>query len=467
MSLEFSHLLAHPSTDLSPTDLEIITASGFEAFSAKDKDWAKLIGFSCETASILPLEDADQKTLQVSLGEATPSPSDPWWMAGVCEKLPEGTYRFKDDIEDDALFTGAIGWLLSHYRFDRYLSEPKATPKRVLVLPEGMNLQPIIDQAKSMALVRDLVNTPTEDMGPADLQAAAETLAEEFGAKCTAIIADELLAQNFRTIHAVGRAAPEDRAPRLIDLRWGDDNNFPSITLVGKGVCFDTGGLGLKPAAYMRNMKKDMAGAAHVLGLARMIMAAGLDVRLRVLIPAVENNISKESFRPGDVIKTRKGLTVEIDHTDAEGRLILCDALALASEEKPSLILDFATLTGANTIAVGPDFAGVYTDSETLWTSLQQASSMTGDPLWRMPMWAPYGKKLKSDIADVNHRTPGFNYAGGTTAALFLRKFVPPELAYAHFDFYAWHDEALPGRQKGAAAMAIRAAFDVIQTYDW
>lgn len=459
---EFSQLLSHTVESQSPVQLQIITAQEIEAFSPEEKTRAKLFQFSSEETSIWPLGETKVNAIRVSLGKATPSSSDIWWMAGVCEKLPEGIYQFAEDIDDNALAAGALGWLLVHYCFDRYRTEPKPLAKRTLILPPTVDLGPIVEEAKSMALVRDLINTPAEDMGPAELQAAVEQVAAEFNASCESIIGDDLTEHRFHAIHAVGRAAIPSRAPRLIDLQWGEKAH-PLVAIVGKGVCFDSGGLGLKPAPFMLKMKKDMAGAAHALGLARMIMSANLPVRLRLLIPAADNNISKESFRPGDVLNSRKGLTIEIDHTDAEGRLLLCDALALASEEEPDVIFDFATLTGANTAAVGPELSGIYTDHDALWKAIEEGGKRKGDPVWRMPMWAPYGKKLKSDLADVNHRTPGFNYAGGTTAALFLKHFVSQKSQWAHFDFYCWHDEASPGRPKGSAVMGIRAAYDAIR----
>lgn len=458
---DFYQLIQHGGSSAEPISLQIVSSEKFESFTSSDKYRAEFFGFELDAPSIWPLGNGRVETVLVSTGEAVPSASDPWWMAGICEKLPEGAYQFANDVDDEILAAGALGWLLTHYRFDRYDTKSKPVPQRTLLLPTTIDLEKIVQEAISMALVRDLVNTPAEDMGPANLQAVVEQVAAEFDASCETIIGDDLLEQNFPSIHAVGRAAVPSRAPRLIDLKWGSQAH-PLVTLVGKGVCFDSGGLGLKPGAFMVKMKKDMAGAAHALGLARMIMMAKLPVRLRLLLPAVDNNVSKESYRPGDVLDSRKGITIEIDHTDAEGRLVLCDALALASEEEPDLIFDFATLTGANTNAVGPDMSGVYTDHDELWSAIERGSKNKGDPVWRMPLWAPYGKKLKSNIADINHRTPGFNYAGGTTAALFLQNFVSPKSQWAHFDFYAWHDDALPGRPIGCAVMGIRAVFDAI-----
>ena len=459
---KFCRLIRHRTADVHPTPLEVLSADAYAALPPQEQDWGKLLNFSFETPSIWPLASDDSDSVRVSTGDVTPSASDPWWMAGVCEKLPEGYYAFQDQFDDETLASGALGWLLAHYCFDRYRSKPEPIPQRVLLLPKSIDLDPIIEEAASIALVRDLVNTPAEDMGPAELQAAAKALANTFGGKINVIVGEDLLKENLASIYTVGRAALPCRAPRLIELEWGDKAH-PSVTLIGKGVCFDTGGLGLKLASKMRRMKKDMAGAAHALGLARQIMAMQLPIQLRVLIPAVDNNISKQSYRPGDVISTRKGFTVEIDHTDAEGRLILCDALALASEQDPDILLDFATLTSANSIAVGPDIASTYTPSDELWDVLDFASKTSGDPVWRMPLWAPYKKKLASDIADLNHRTPAFEFAGGITAALFLQHFVSSKVQWAHFDFYAWHDEALPGRPKGSAVMAIRTAFRSIQ----
>ena len=308
-------------------------------------------------------------------------------------------------------------------------------------------------------LVRDLVNTPAEDMMPQHLAEAARALAEEFGAQFTEIVGDELLVRNYPLVHAVGRASVH--APRLLDLRWGDPAH-PRLTLVGKGVCFDSGGLDIKPASGMRWMKKDMGGAAHVLGLARLVMATGLPVRLRVLVPTVENAISGSSFRPGDVIRSRKGLTVEIENTDAEGRLVLCDALAEAGTEEPALLIDFATLTGAARVALGTDLPGFFTNDDALADALALAGEAERDPVWRLPLFKPYRRELESQVADLlNCSTNGFG--GAITAALFLQRFVPKGIDWLHFDLNAWNVSERAGRPKGGEAMGLYATFRYLE----
>ena len=309
-----------------------------------------------------------------------------------------------------------------------------------------------------MTLARDLINTPANDMGPADLEAAARTLAASHNAEIRAIIGDDLLAQNFPLIHAVGRAAAATAAPRLIDMVWGD-NKHPHVTLVGKGVCFDTGGLDIKPESGMLNMKKDMGGAATALALAHMIMARGLKVRLRVLIPAVENSIAGGSFRPRDIYTSRKGITVEIGNTDAEGRLVLADALSLADEEKPALIADFATLTGAARVALGPDVPAFFTDDDALADELMGCAASENDPLWRLPLWRPYEAMLESKVADINN--VGGSQGGAITAALFMRRFVAAE-SWLHFDLFAWSASAKPGRPEGGDCQAARALYALL-----
>jgi leucyl aminopeptidase len=307
--------------------------------------------------------------------------------------------------------------------------------------------------------VRDLVNTPTEHMGPDELEAAARAVAHAHGAELEVIAGDELLARNFPAIHAVGRAS--HRAPRLIALRWGDAD-APHVALVGKGVCFDTGGLDIKPADGMRHMKKDMGGAAHALALAGLVMARRLPVRLTLLIPAVENAIGPNAFRPGEVIGTRQGLSVEIDNTDAEGRLVLCDALAYAGEQAPEIVLDFATLTGAARIALGPDLPALFANDDALASDWMAAGERVRDPLWRMPLWRPYLRYLNSTIADLANA--GSRMAGAVTAALYLERFVPAQQKWAHLDVYAWNDSDRPGRPAGGEALALRAAFEMLKT---
>ncbi|MGL5009895.1 MAG: leucyl aminopeptidase family protein, partial [Paracoccaceae bacterium] len=355
---------------------------------------------------------------------------------------------------DDAR-EAALGWLLASYRFDRYRPGKKEKPTACLVAPEGVDAHRIEVMAEAEFLTRDLVNTPAADMGPEELQAAFFAVAERFDAATQLFVGDDLLTHNFPMVHAVGRAAT--RAPRIMSMRWG--TRGPSITLVGKGVCFDTGGLDLKPSAGMLLMKKDMGGAATVLGLAQMIMALNMPVRLRVIVPAVENSVAGNAMRPRDILTSRKGLTVEINNTDAEGRLILADALAWADEENPELIVSMATLTGAARVAVGPDIAPFFTDDEATAQALQGAATQGFDPVWRLPFWEPYEPLIEPGIADLDN-APSGGFAGAITAALFLRRFVAAR--YVHFDIFAHQPSDAPGRPKGGVGQAARALLGVI-----
>lgn len=378
--------------------------------------------------------------------------------ATISQKLPAGTYRFIKGLTPAQHYTAALGWLLAHYAFTRYRSNTPASVERFLVIPSDEARTRAQADAAATWIVRDMVNTPAEDMKPSDIEAAACAMANDFGADISAIVGDDLLTQNFPTIHAVGRAATD--APRLVDMTWGDVN-APKVTLVGKGVSFDSGGLNIKPGNSMRLMKKDMGGAAHVLGLAYLIMAAKLPVRLRVLIPTVENAIAGNAFRPGDVITSRKGISIEIGNTDAEGRLILCDALALADEESPDYLIDFATLTGAARVALGPDLAPFYSADDAFAAKTAKAGERLADPIWRMPLYQPYMSMLDSPIADTNNITDG-GFAGSITAALFLQKFVEKAKSWTHLDVFAWCPKARPGHPAGGDAFAIRAIFDVL-----
>lgn len=425
--------------------------------------WVEANGFDARAGSVAPVPGKSGSIGRILIGTGAqhPSSQDPWWLSGAVTKLPAGTYTIEADLDEQTLAAAALGWCLAQYQFSRYKKSPAA--KRKLV---GL-ARPVIASTKhqiaAAVLVRNLVNTPAEDMGPADLQDAAEALAEEYGGKSATITGEDLLEENLPAIHAVGRAAAEGREPRLIDLRWGNPD-APSLTLVGKGVCFDTGGLDLKPSAGMRIMKKDMGGAAHALGLAQLIMASKLDVNLRVLISAVENSVSANSYRPGDVVHTRKGLTVEIGNTDAEGRVVLCDALTVACEEAPDLLIDFATLTGAARVALGADLPATYTNKDSVWQALDTAAAKTGDPLWRMPLWAPYDSSLSSGIADLgNVADDGF--AGSITAALYLQRFVDRSVPWVHFDVYSWNKKPRPGRPVGGEAQGLRATYTAIKSY--
>ena len=383
----------------------------------------------------------------------------PWCLARLGESLTEGVYRLASFDPGKA----ALGWLLAQHRFDEFRSKsekPERGP-RVLVTSEAARVDATVQLAGATALVRDLVNTPAGNLGPAELEAAVRAEGERAGATVT-VTAGDALAAGYPLIAAVGAAATAERAPRLIELEWGKPGD-PRIAIVGKGVCFDSGGLDIKPAAGMRLMKKDMGGAAHALALARLVIAARLPVRLHLLIPAVENAVSAAAYRPGDVVKSRKGLQVEIDNTDAEGRLVLADALVKAVEAEPLLIVDFATLTGAARVALGPDLPALFVNDDDLAAQIQTASAQAEDPLWRMPLWAPYQEMIKSDLADVANAASS-PMAGCIIAALFLQRFVPDATRWAHLDTYSWRDAAKPGRPKGGEALGLRAVFELLST---
>ncbi len=419
--------------------------------------WIDASGFKGKAGEVLllPGPDGEVSSALGGLGSAKDHARGRFLAASLRTKLPEGNWRFETDLTGPELEEAALAWLLAGYRFDRYAAG--SAPKAQLVAPEGVDAARLENIAAGEALARDLINTPASDMGPEELEAATRTLADAQGASLTVTLGDDLLEANFPMIHTVGRASP--RAPRLIDMRWGDDG--PSVVLVGKGVAFDTGGLNLKPGASMGLMKKDMGGAANVLGLAQMIMGAGLPVQLRVLIPAVENAVSGAAFRPGDILTSRKGLTVEINNTDAEGRLVLADALALADETPPDLMISMATLTGAARVAVGPDLAPFYTDDDEDAAAVAVSAATVRDPVWRMPFWDPYEKMIEPGIADLDNAPKG-GFAGSITAALFLRRFVTATPRYMHFDIYGWTPNAAPGRPKGGAGQGIRALFDAL-----
>jgi leucyl aminopeptidase len=383
--------------------------------------------------------------------EPADKPKDPFLPGKLPGLLPDGTFRFANAAHDTRL--GAIAFGLGAYRFGRYRVAPAKTAR--LELPDGADLSRIVE---AVWLARDLVNTPANDMGPAELEDAARALAGRHGATIHTIVGDELVVENFPLIEVVGRAAA--RAPRLIDMRWGDPAD-PKITLVGKGVVFDTGGLDIKPAGAMQIMKKDMGGAACILALAHMVMDRALRVRLRVLIPAVENAISGAAFRPLDVYRSRKGITVEIGNTDAEGRLVLADALALADEEAPDLIVDMATLTGAARVALGPELPPFYTDDDPLAAELAACALGENDPLWRMPLWRGYERMIEGKVADITNAAGG-GFAGSIEAALFLRRFVVAAKSYLHFDVYAWTPSARSARPEGGECQAARAVYALL-----
>src|SRR5580692_7742348 len=386
--------------------------------------------------------------------ETTDDVKDLFLPGRLPQLAPDGVYRFANEPHDARL--AALAMALGSYRFTRYRKSEGHEIK--LELSQSLDRDELSHIAEAVTLARDLINTPANDMGPADLEAAARKLAARHNAEIRAIVGDDLLAQNFTLIHAVGRAAAASAAPRLIDMVWGDDKH-PRVTLVGKGVCFDTGGLDIKPDSGMLNMKKDMGGAATALALASMIMARGLKIRLRVLIPAVENSIAGGSFRPRDIYTSRKGITVEIGNTDAEGRLVLADALALADEDKPDLVADFATLTGAARVALGPDVPAFFTDDDALAAELMRHGLAENDPLWRLPLWRPYEAMLDSKMADINN--VGGSQGGAITAALFMRRFVTAQ-SWLHVDLFAWTAAAKAGRPEGGELQAARALYAML-----
>lgn len=413
--------------------------------------WAGTAGFKGEAGKVLLLPDGSGGLAGVLLGLG--DASDPFLTGALPAALPAaGIYRLAGGADID-MEKAALGFALGTYGFTRYTGKTRDWPR--LVLPESVDGEELSRIVSAIFLVRDLINTPASDMSPADLAAAALEVAHAHGARAGVIVGDDLLTRNYPMVHAVGRAAAV--APRLVDFTWGRED-APRVTLVGKGVCFDTGGLDLKPSSAMGLMKKDMGGAANVLALASLVMSAGLDVRLRVLIPAVENSVGGNAFRPGDILRSHKGLSVEIGNTDAEGRLILADALAEADSEAPELLIDMATLTGAARTALGPDLPPFYTDDDALAAALAEAAAAAADPLWRLPLWQPYDTWLESKVADVNHVSDGA-FAGSITAALFLRRFVGKSRAWVHLDIYGWCAKARPGRPVGGEAQAIRALY--------
>jgi len=394
----------------------------------------------------------------VGFGTAATRKRGRFHLANGAQKLPDATYRLVTDIPTDHPEYEILGWFLGQYSFDRYAKSSK--PERHLVLPDGIDADWVAQMVSAEYLCRDLINTPANDMGSPELEAAARTLAAQHDAQISVIEGQDLVTQNFPLIHAVGRAST--RAPRLIDLRWG--THGPKVTLVGKGVCFDTGGLNLKASSSMGLMKKDMGGAANTLALAAMIMGAGRNIQLRLLIPAVENSVSGNAFRPGDILPSRKGLSVEINNTDAEGRLVLADALTYACEDSPDLLISMATLTGAARVAVGPDLSPFYSGHPEFTDALKRAAGAAQDPVWEMPFWDPYDKMIEPGIADLDN-APSGGQAGSITAALFLRRFVSDMDRYVHFDIYGWNGTAQPARPKGGALQGPRALVKALDAW--
>jgi leucyl aminopeptidase len=424
---------------------------------ATARQFALANGFKAKPGACLTLPSADGRVAQVLFGldgEASKfrDPFRPGLLPGL---LPPAVYRFANVAPQDA-HLATLAFALGSYRFGRYREID--APEVRLVPPDGIDVADITRSAEAAALARDLINTPANDMGPEELALAAQSLAQRFGANFNCVVGDDLARQNFPLIHAVGMASP--RAPRLIDLTWGDSGH-PKVTLVGKGVCFDSGGLDLKPSGSMLIMKKDMGGAANVLALALMVMDARLKVRLRVLIPAVENAVAGNAFRPLDIFPSRKGLSVEIGNTDAEGRLVLADALALADEEKPDLLIDLGTLTGAARVALGPELPPFYTDDERLAQDLAACAKQQNDPLWRMPLWPPYDSWLDSKVANINN-APAGGFAGSIVCALFLQRFVEAAKSWLHVDIYGWTPSAKPARPEGGECQAARAIYKLL-----
>ncbi|PWB61122.1 MAG: leucyl aminopeptidase [Bradyrhizobiaceae bacterium] len=453
------HPLYVPHGRAEAVPIWFVTAASYphlrDVLSAAARRYADAAGFEPKPGQMLLLPGEEALSGVVFGIEADDKPAKDHFLAGrLPGALPKGIYRFANAPHDERL--AALAFALGGYRFARYRAAEDREVR--LALPAGVDGAELARIVDGVTLARDLINTPANDLGPAELEEAVRALARRHGAECRAVVGDALLGENFPLIHAVGRAAAA--APRLVDLAWGDPAH-PKVTLVGKGVCFDTGGLDIKSDSAMLNMKKDMGGAACVMALAHMIMDRGLKLRLRVLVPAVENAISGAAFRPRDVYRARKGITVEIGNTDAEGRLVLADALALADEEAPELIVDMATLTGAARVALGPELPPFYTNDDALALDLARHAGAENDPLWRMPLWRPYESLLESKTADINNVASG-GFAGSVTAALFLDRFVTAARAFVHLDIFAWTPSAKPARPEGGECQAARALYALL-----
>ena len=426
-----------------------------EQLAPVERRWAEASEFDASPQSFAIIPDAKGGIAKVLAGVR--DASDPWALAGLPLKLPRGAYALGKGPVTISPENAAFSWDLGAYRYARYKKSARKAGN--LQVESSARVKEALEMAQAVRLVRDLVNTPASDLGPQELSDIAREQADLFGGEFDEWIGDELLAQNFPAIHAVGRAS--EKPPRLIEVNWGNPKH-PRLAIVGKGVCFDTGGYDIKTAEGMRLMKKDMGGAAHAIALARLVMQRKLPVRLQLLVPAVENMIAGNAFRPGDVIRTRKGFNIEIGNTDAEGRVILCDALAYAVEGRPKTIVDFATLTGAARIALGPELPAMFCNDEALAKRLAAAAEEVEDPLWRMPLWRNYRRLFDSDIADFNNSGRA-GFAGAIVAALFLDHFVPDDIAWVHFDTYAWNDVSRPGRPLGGDAQGLRAMFRALQ----
>lgn len=455
MSMKFA------SESLEPVPVYIVTKKECEAYistlSEVFQNWAGTQRFNGSLGShcVLPAADGSLAGVLVGYGDSQSRKRMRFPLRKVAAQLPAGDYYIAKSPDAMDLEVESLGWLLSGYQFDRYKDQKTSNAR--LVAPQSVDATRVEAIASGEALARDLINTPTSDLGPEQLQDAFIALGETYDAEVRVVVGDDLLAENFPLIHTVGRASAQE--PRLLEMRWG--NAGPKLTLVGKGVCFDTGGLNIKPGASMGLMKKDMGGAANVMGLAKMIMSLGLPLQLRVLVPAVENSIDGSAFRPSDILVSRKGLTIEINNTDAEGRLVLADALALADEEETDLVVSMATLTGAARVAVGPDLAPYFSDDTDFVQELEKGAARAADPVWRLPFHVPYETMIEPGIADLDNAPMG-GFAGSITAALFLRRFVDASPKYAHFDIYGWNPNGIPGYQKGGAFQGSRAILEAL-----
>lgn len=439
--------------------LRLVSSDSLPAWLEREPEatarWARACAFQAAPGATCIVPDETGAIREVLAGHG----DSHWVFASLPSGLPPGSYFVAEDAPREDAERLALGWALGSYRYERFRAKrDQAAP--TLVWPEGIDRVQTEAIARATFLVRDLINAPASDMGPADLAASARELAEAHGAELRLVVGERLLEEAYPAIHAVGRAAAPERAPRLIDLRWGDPSH-PKVTLVGKGVCFDTGGLDLKSAGNMKLMKKDMGGAAHVLGVASLVMATELPVRLRVLIPAVENSVSGNALRPLDVVPTRKGTTIEIGNTDAEGRVILADALTDAASEGPDLLVDFATLTGAARVALGTELPALFSNHDKTANALLAHGTAVHDPLWRMPLWKPYRRFIDGKIGDITNSADS-RFGGAITAALFLQEFVDDELPWVHIDVMAWNPSSRPGRPEGGEAMGMRAVYALI-----
>ena len=456
-------LLSEPQGPTTP--LQPIRPADLEAWLADRPPLVRALAeaakFTGKPGQVLALPGLDGGTDRVLVGIGDAAPLDAMSFRALSARLPAGDYVFDDPPPGVDPGDIAVAWALGAYRFDRY-KQKRADAAPRLVAPDGVDVAEARTISHACALAKDMVNTPPNDMGPLQMETIAREIAEQHGAQFTAIVGEGLLEANYPSVHAVGRAAEPHRAPRFLEMTWGVETD-PVVCIVGKGVVFDTGGLDIKPPAGMRTMKKDMGGGAHALALGRMVMAAGLKVRLVVLVPVVENAISGDAMRPGDVLDSRKGLTIEVGNTDAEGRLILADALTRAGEHDPVLTIDMATLTGAARAALGPALVPFYTDDDGLAAEITVAANQASDPVWRMPLWAGYEDSIDSDIADLKNDPDAWAQAGSVTAALFLRRFAPTTGAWVHFDIFAWNARTRPGWSSGAEAQVIRALYRLLK----